>query len=479
MRKILKNIIVLFMTVNIVTNTCFVSEAHELDYANPIIVENSNVLELQDYEEPIIETNEELQEFKTNTEPCDIPFEIGAVIDNDIEQIDGIEAGSIANISELENMPQMLTDLEPNTDPNNAYGLTANTEYSGVIAKEGEVRWYAFDISTMTKVSMLIRTQSSMDPDIFLFKLNTNSMALESTNLSATNLGTEEYFTCVIGEGIYYFAVLGSSGSGAFILDFFENTNYVDREINDTVAAAQIIGSEAGLIEGSATGIIDTMRDVDYYKVVLNTPALVNIKFRSPQNHVLMWVNTDSSADRIVYDNGDNILGAGEHYLAVYNTKGEFFLGEGTYTISINVIVGGLTKDFNATGYKYYPEYQAILQFYPNRSRYFLNGIEIDMNCGFSEYHGSANGWSMNLYRCEGLIFNIKRYETFYTSITEKKEYTKVYIIEIGTEDGQTVFGRKVITKDNVKDIKDITHAVVAVDAITGDVVDIRDPLIQ
>lgn len=299
------------MTVNIVTNTCFVSEAHELDNANQTIVENSNVLELEDYEEPIIETNEELQEFKTNTEPSDIPFEIGAVIDNDIKQIDGIEAGSIANISELESMPQMLADLEPNTDPNNAYG--------------------------------------------------------------------SRYFSCVIGEGIYYFAVLGSSGSGAFILDFFENTNYVDREINDT-AAAQIIGSEAGQVERRATGIIDTMRDVDYYKVVLNTLTLVNIKFRFPQNHVLMWVNTDSSADRIVYDNGDNILGAGEHYLAVYNTKGKFFLGEGTYTISINVIVGGLTKDFNATGYKYYPEYQAILQFYPNRSRYFLNGIRY-RNC--------------------------------------------------------------------------------------------------
>lgn len=54
-----------------------------------------------------------------------------------------------------------------------------------------------------------------------------------------------------------------------------------------------------------------------------------------------------------------------------------------------------------------------------------------------------------------------------------------VYVIEIATENGQTVFGSKVITKDNVKDIKDITRAVVAVDAITGNVVDIRDPLIQ
>lgn len=32
-----------------------------------------------------------------------------------------------------------------------------------------------------------------------------------------------------------------------------------------------------------------------------------------------------------------------------------------------------------------------------------------------------------------------------------------VYVIEIATENGQTVFGSKVITKDNVKDIKD-TH---------------------
>jgi len=81
----------------------------------------------------------------------------------------------------------MLADLEPNTDPNNAYG--------------------------------------------------------------------SRYFSCVIGEGIYYFAVLGSSGSGAFILDFFENTNYVDREINDT-AAAQIIGCEAGQVERRAPVIL-------------------------------------------------------------------------------------------------------------------------------------------------------------------------------------------------------------------------------
>ena len=54
-----------------------------------------------------------------------------------------------------------------------------------------------------------------------------------------------------------------------------------------------------------------------------------------------------------------------------------------------------------------------------------------------------------------------------------------VYVIEIATENGQTVVGSKVITKDNVKDIKDITRAVVAVDAITGNIVDIRDPLIQ
>lgn len=47
-------------------------------------------------------------------------------------------------------MPQMLADLEPNTDPNNAYG--------------------------------------------------------------------SRYFSCVIGEGIYYFAVLGSSGVGRLFL---------------------------------------------------------------------------------------------------------------------------------------------------------------------------------------------------------------------------------------------------------------------
>ena len=54
-----------------------------------------------------------------------------------------------------------------------------------------------------------------------------------------------------------------------------------------------------------------------------------------------------------------------------------------------------------------------------------------------------------------------------------------VYVIEIATENGQTVFGSKVITIDNVKDIIDFTRSFVEVDAIKGNIVDIRDPLIQ
>ncbi len=482
MRKKARNVIILFIIIMLVNNNILITHAEEsVSNEEPIEVE------LNDYETPIasLDEDDEIPKFATSSEPFTIQLQDNKIYNSSVEPINGVAIGTIDNIAELGNTPVVLADLPANTDPNYAYGLTADTEYTSTITQEGEIRWYAFDISALTKVSMLVKAEENMDIDIFLFKLNTSTMTLESTNLSAQNYGSEEYFSYVIGEGVYYFALLGATGNGTFALDFFENASYVDQEINDSIKTAQIIGSDTGFTrKEEVTGIIDTMRDVDYYKINVTglQPLLVHLEVTAPQNHTMVWINTDTSPDRLIYKSGNCILAPGVHYFAIYDTKGEYYKGNGTYKVSINVITGNLTKDLQATSYKYYPEYPAILQWRPDRSQYYLNGIDLYIYQGFGETHGSQGSpyyerWNINFYRANDLIYDIIGVKNNYISLAEsKKKYSRVFFIEVGSEDGRTVFGDGFTVTGTVMSDYNITHAIIAVDAITGIAVDVIWP---
>ena len=168
--------------------------------------------ELFDCENPI---NYEIQQLTTNSRTADAPFDCNAIFDtSDVKCIEGWKTGTINSIAELEFLPAIQEELPPNTDPTNAYGVKPNTEYSGILTQEGEARWYAFDISNLTKISIFIKSDKNVDADVFMLKLNTDLMQLENTNLSATNMGEEEYFSYVIEEGIYF---IGCIYNGFFL----------------------------------------------------------------------------------------------------------------------------------------------------------------------------------------------------------------------------------------------------------------------
>ncbi|MCI9387917.1 MAG: hypothetical protein K1W36_14615 [Lachnospiraceae bacterium] len=145
-------------------------------------------------------------------------------------------------------------------------------------------------------------------------------------------------------------------------MDFFSNANFIDSEINDSIGNAQIIGTENAFTGGSVTGIIDTIKDMDYYKLNITSPMMIHINFDAPENHSMVWINTDSSAERLYYSNGNCILSTGVHYFAVYDTKGYSYTKDGAYTVSLDVISGNVTSDLKATAYIDYPQYSAILQ---------------------------------------------------------------------------------------------------------------------
>lgn len=301
--------------------------------------------------------------------------------------------------------------------------------------------------------------------------------------MSASKSGAEEYFSCVLDLGIYYFAILGASGNGMYVLDFFENVQYIDEEINDSISTAQIIGTESGFSGGSVTGIIDTMRDADYYKInVTYAPVLVKVDFSAPGNNTFVWIESESSAEMLSYNNNMFILAPGTHYFAVYDASREFYIGNGTYTVSIEVISGNLTKDMKATAYSYLPAYDIIIQFYPDRTRYYINGKYINLSCSYSGNIGSNvnssqyKRWMISLNSGKSLIYNLKEVRMDYQSVLENKRVSKVYILEIGTTDGQTTFGSQYIQTSTVSSNMNINYAIVAIDAFDGTVTDILTP---
>ncbi|MDE5824590.1 MAG: hypothetical protein K2H91_07905, partial [Lachnospiraceae bacterium] len=63
-----------------------------------------------------------------------------------------------------------------------------------------------------------------------------------------------------------------------------------------------------------------------------------------------------------------------------------------------------------------------------------------------------------------------------YTSFAENKKYSRVFFIEVGSEQGRTVFGDGYSVRGTVMSDYNVTYAIIAVDAITGIAVDVIDP---
>lgn len=60
--------------------------------------------------------------------------------------------------------------------------------------------------------------------------------------------------------------------------------------------------------------------------------------------------------------------------------------------------------------------------------------------------------------------------------MVEDKKYSRVYIVEIGSEDGRIVFGSRFEERGATSAEYNISYAIVAIDAISGYVADVIRP---
>ena len=129
---------------------------------------------------------------------------------------------------------------DENTDPNNAYVVTNETIMQGNISTAGEMHWYACSLTEKSKVTILVQMVETLDADLYMFALNGSQLELIGGS-GTEGAGVTEYYNDVLEAGVYFFAVGGYEGTGAFAFAFYQNSADVDYEPNDTLNDAASI----------------------------------------------------------------------------------------------------------------------------------------------------------------------------------------------------------------------------------------------
>ena len=103
-----------------------------------------------------------------------------------------------------ESVPYSQRDTVPNTDPNYAYLAQNDVVYQGAIETEKEFRWYAFEIKEKSKITILLQMVDTLDADLIMFSLDTETSTLNAINGSAAGgAGVTAYYANVLEQGIY------------------------------------------------------------------------------------------------------------------------------------------------------------------------------------------------------------------------------------------------------------------------------------
>lgn len=295
-------------------------------------------------------------------------------------------SGSISNNS------RNIATLE-NTNPNYAYVVSDDNVYQGEISSNGEMRWYAFILNEKSKVTILAEMANTLDSDLYMFSLNTETSQLDLIGGSATaGIGTTEYYTSVMNAGTYFFAMSGYEGTGAFAFAYYQSSLDVANELNDTSAASTIAPFNSNI-----SAIIDNPNDIDYYKITVSQPTIIQYSISSSNNYSLLYAAKEGSNSGIYMVNSNKKsykIMPGSYYFAVLSENGKYS-STNEYTINFNKI-GTMTSDSEATVIGISEEAGIVYQTNYTGTVNYINGNKIDIS--YSYYENLSNSAGTQLY---------------------------------------------------------------------------------
>ena len=279
-----------------------------------------------------------------------------------------------------------------NTDPNNAFLVTNDTVTQGQIAQTGELRWYAFNLTEKSKVTILLQMVEALDADLYLYSLNEESYQLELIGGSATSgLGITEYFNNVLDAGIYFFAIGGYEGTGNFAFAYYDSSKDVANEINDTVATATPV-----TLNVSSSGVIDNPNDIDYYTLTVTQPTLVQYAITTSNNYSLLYAQkTGSNAAIYLINSKTNTykLLPGTYYFAVLS-QNETYSSTSTYSILFKQ-VGIVSSDSRVTRVGISEEAGIVYETDAVGSINYINSHPIDISYSLYETYTNSAGYQL------------------------------------------------------------------------------------
>jgi len=279
---------------------------------------------------------------------------------------------------------------QENIDPNYAYLVENEDIVQGDLTQTDEMRWYGFILDQTSKVSIMLEAASSVDADLYVFQLDQETYNLDLIGGSAsTGLGTTEYYSAILGEGIYYFAIDAYTGSGQFAFAFYA-TNDLSNEVNDTLSMAATIG-----VNGTITGVIDNPFDLDYYKFTLTAPIIMSMS-TTIGNYEFDFLAGDSSAGIYRVSQLEELyqFEAGTYYIRVYSSDGSYN-GNTPYYINLNKI-SNIADDANSFCYMVNKPAKIVFQTDPNGGSMYVNGNPIDVS--YSYYNDASNSAGTQIY---------------------------------------------------------------------------------
>ena len=360
---------------------------------------NQDVEKLSQQETAFIQSDfvgENANESVSSLQKSDLYEEVAKEAD-DIEEyaknnMDRQYAGKELSITKLpkESRSTVAKLNAENTDPNYAYLVENGDIVQGNLTQTGEMRWYGFILNQTSKVSIMLEAASSVDADLYVFKLDENTYNLDLIGGSAsTGIGIMERYSSILGAGIYYFAIDAYEGNGQYTFAFYA-TNDLNNEVNDTVATAATIG-----VNSTVTGVIDNPYDIDYYKFTLTAPMIMSMS-KTVGNYKFDFLLGSSSAGIYRVSQTEELyeFEAGTYYIRIYSPDGSYSVNT-QYSINLNKIAN-IAADANSFCYMVNKPAKIVFQTDPNGGRMYVNGNPIDVS--YSYYNDASNSAGTQIY---------------------------------------------------------------------------------
>ena len=292
---------------------------------------------------------------------------------------------------DLDKMPEGAEDSEadnPNTDPNNAYVLSDNTVWNGTIEKNNELRWYAFNATTKSKLTIFLQMVDSLDSDLYLFSYHTETSSLSLIAGSATQAaGTEEKPHTFLDKGTYFVAVSGYDSTGNYAFAFYQSSADVENEVNDSSANATT------LEYGTTTGVIDNPRDLDYYKITVSKPTIIKYSIESSEDYSFLYAGKEGDSSAVYKVNKDTKtykIMPGTYYYAVCSKNGKYSSTD-KYTIKF-VKIGEMSGNSSITKIGISEDAGIVYETNDSGTVNYVNGNAVDINYSYENTLSNSAG---------------------------------------------------------------------------------------